>query len=314
MLHRLFAASGLVALITLLPVSPALAAGLPGYCPDAQGVTVVVDFTQLGGDLVVRCSPEPNNSGIAALEGAGFTVAGTTRFGKGLLCRINGQPSAAEQSCVNAPPASAYWAYWHAPNGGDWRYSSIGPAGRNPPPGSFEGWAFSRSGSESSAREPGLAPVRPANPAPTSAPDPEPSSAPVTTQPAPRPPSPATPPRQDPTPDTATRRASAGPDQSTGSTSATAGTPATQASAQTSSSAEPSRSPASTAQPPSVAASALASGSATPTPAGAVSFEVPENDSSGGSSPIGALVSAGVVVVVAAVAGAVAFTRRRSRP
>lgn len=161
--------------------TPARAAGSAGYCPDGNGVTVVVDYRDLGGGKVVRCAAGEQPTGLDALENAGFTITGTVRWGKGFVCRINGRPAVDDEPCLDTPPASAYWSYWHSPDGGDWTYSNLGVKNRKPPPGSFEGWAFSTDGGEGDAPEPGIAPSRP-RPEPT----PEPEPIPTTTKPVPR--------------------------------------------------------------------------------------------------------------------------------
>ncbi|MFI5837985.1 hypothetical protein ACIA5A_30375 [Micromonospora sp. NPDC051300] len=148
------------------PAAPAAAAGTAGYCPDASGVTVVVDFHQLGGGTVIRCARGDQGTGLAALKNAGFPITGTLRWGEGFICRIDGKPSAATEKCVDTPPASAYWSYWHASNGGSWTYSDKGVANRKPPAGSFEGWSFSLNRNANDAPRPGATPKRPAPPAP----------------------------------------------------------------------------------------------------------------------------------------------------
>jgi hypothetical protein len=112
---------------------------------------VIVDLTHFDRGILVRCAPPPVASGFDALRRVGFEVTGTQRY-PGLLCRIDGEP--ADQQCVQAPPAGAYWAYWHAPRGGDWTYSTSG-ASRRPPAGSVEGWAFG------AKAEPAIAPPAP---------------------------------------------------------------------------------------------------------------------------------------------------------
>jgi hypothetical protein len=158
------------------------AAGSAGYCRDATGVTVVVDFTDLGGDIVVRCAPgpvEPGYSGLDALQGAGFSVAGTQRWGLAFVCRIQGRPTADEslhtdgnpdyhERCVDTPPQSAYWGYWYARNGGSWTYSNAGPKNRDAIKGGFEGWSFSLNHSAGNNPPPGVAPTRPATSPPSS--------------------------------------------------------------------------------------------------------------------------------------------------
>ncbi|MFL6206735.1 MAG: hypothetical protein ACJ739_15455 [Acidimicrobiales bacterium] len=134
------------ALLALGPFAAISAAGpatrtasAGGACPDQRGITVVVDASAFGDGVQVRCAPQPVRSGFEALTKAGFTFQGTTQY-PGLLCRIDGEP--ASDPCHSAPPANAYWAYWHAPRGGEWTYSTSGAGSRVPPPGSVEGWAF----------------------------------------------------------------------------------------------------------------------------------------------------------------------------
>ncbi|SCF18971.1 hypothetical protein GA0070558_14229 [Micromonospora haikouensis] len=159
------------------PGSPAAAAGSAGYCPDASGVTVVVDFNELGGGTVVRCASGTQATGLAALKNAGFEITGTLRWGEGFICRIDGKPSAASEKCVDTPPASAYWSYWYAANGGDWAYSDKGVLNRKPPAGSFEGWSFSLHRNASDAPRPGVTPKRPAPTPPPPPPPPPPPAA-----------------------------------------------------------------------------------------------------------------------------------------
>ncbi|MEV7181008.1 flagellar hook-length control protein FliK [Kitasatospora sp. NPDC093679] len=105
-------------------------------CTGTSGVTVVVDFTALGGSIQTGCAPGDPTSGLAALTGAGFTYAFHPRF-PGMVCRINALPNP-----CNGAPATAYWSYWHAAHGGPWNYSTLGAGSYDPAPGDVEGWAF----------------------------------------------------------------------------------------------------------------------------------------------------------------------------
>jgi hypothetical protein len=118
-------------------------AGIKGACAGTSGVTVTVDFTAFGGREQTRCALGAQSSGIAALENAGFTPAGTTRYGLAFVCRINNLPTPAQQACVTTPPATAYWAYYHASAGAKtWTFSTVGASSYVPPLGSIDAWAF----------------------------------------------------------------------------------------------------------------------------------------------------------------------------
>lgn len=174
------------ALVPAVPATASAAGSGPGECRNDEGVTVVVDFTDLGGDVVVRCvrGPLPEGvTGLEALRGAGFTVEGTARWGDAFVCRIQGRPAGSEaleydgesdyhERCQDTPPAQAYWGYWYAADGGSWRYSSESAATRQVTEGGFEGWAFALD-EPSGKRTPGYIPDRP-NGTPT--PEPTPSA------------------------------------------------------------------------------------------------------------------------------------------
>lgn len=136
-----------LAALTTLPV---LAAGLvavgsaaasPAYaaaCAGTKGVTVVVDFTKLGGTVKTACDPANPATGLAALTGAGFTYTFVPRQ-PGFVCTIDKKPNP-----CNGAPTTAYWSYWHAKPHGKWVYSSLGAGSYNPAPGTVQGWAFGK--------------------------------------------------------------------------------------------------------------------------------------------------------------------------
>ena len=106
-------------------------------------MTVTVDFTAFGGGEQTRCALGSQSSGLAALQNAGFTPTGTSRYGLAFICRINNLPSPTADPCVNTPPATAYWAYYHALAGAtSWSYSTSGASSYVPPLGSIDAWAF----------------------------------------------------------------------------------------------------------------------------------------------------------------------------
>lgn len=169
------------------------ASGRPGYCPGKSGVTVVVDFQELGGGIVVRCAPGPlgdDFTGVDALQAAGFQPAGTAQYGLSFICRIAGKPALDQslsipgdpdyhEQCIDTPPPAAFWGYWYADDGGSWTYSQQGGASRDVVEGGFEGWSFSLNHPIGQAPPPGIAPQRPSRP-PTTKP---PTSKPPTSKP-----------------------------------------------------------------------------------------------------------------------------------
>ncbi|MGI5502554.1 hypothetical protein [Lentzea sp. CA-135723] len=138
-------------------------APVPAHAAGCDGVTVVVDYRGLGGGVQQGCAPGSPSSGIAALTAAGFGYTYAQRQ-QGFVCRINGKPGTDSDKCVNTPPATAYWSYWHAPAGGSWTYSNQGAATYVPARGTVQGWAFG------AGEQPGIAP--PAAPAPPPPPPP----------------------------------------------------------------------------------------------------------------------------------------------
>lgn len=169
--------------------------GTPGFCADDDGVTVVVDFQGLGGETIVRCAPGSQpRSGLDTLKAAGFQIDGVQRWGESFICRIEDRPSAAEElplagnegyreACIDTPPSTGYWGYFHADDGGDWVYSGAGGKNRTVVPGGFEGWSFALNTQGGQPMGPGISPVRPrpttdpAEPT-TDAPEEQPSQAP----------------------------------------------------------------------------------------------------------------------------------------
>lgn len=142
--HRTALLLALIALAVGLIVvaDPAARPAHAAACTAGTGVTVKVDFAALGGGVVTNCFVGDPATGLAALQGAGFTVTGTARWGLAFVCRINGKPTAAMDPCVNTPRSSAFWSYWHGTPGGSWTLSSLGASSYNPAVGTVDGWAF----------------------------------------------------------------------------------------------------------------------------------------------------------------------------
>ncbi|MFD0864880.1 hypothetical protein ACFQ06_03525, partial [Tessaracoccus lubricantis] len=152
----------------------ASAAVTDGHCTTDTGVTLVVDYQELGGGRVIKCVEDvpEGTSGLRLLRLAGMTSEGTIHDGPGFVCRINGRPGLNEpipvdgspdyrERCVDTPPKTAFWSYWHAPNGGRWSFSQLGAGNREVIIGGYEGWSFSLNNTENSNPAPGVAPSHP---------------------------------------------------------------------------------------------------------------------------------------------------------
>lgn len=138
--------AALLTAVSFVAADPAAEPAHAAGCTGTTGVTVVVDFTAFGGAVDRRCALGDPATGLQALQDAGFAVTGTTRWGLAFICRLDGLPAPAAEACVNTPPASAYWSYWHGTPGSAWTYSTSGATSYNPAPGSVEGWAFGSGG------------------------------------------------------------------------------------------------------------------------------------------------------------------------
>ncbi|MFF1902802.1 prenyltransferase/squalene oxidase repeat-containing protein [Kitasatospora sp. NPDC058218] len=119
-------------------------------CTATTGAIVAVDFGHWGGGVVRGCDAHPT-TGMNLLHAAGFTTTGTEHDGPAFICRLgNGTfdsgtqyPTAAEETCVNTPQATAYWSYWIAEAGQQsWSYSRFGAGSQKPEPGEVEAWVY----------------------------------------------------------------------------------------------------------------------------------------------------------------------------
>ena len=127
------AVTALLALPTAASASSAPAA-VDGACTDPTGVTVVVDLTDLGGEVEVGCAQTPA-TGTEALAAAGFAE---TRDAAGMICAIDALPD----PCP-ATFEGSYWSYWYAEPGGEWQTYMEGSDTAVPVAGNVEGWRYS---------------------------------------------------------------------------------------------------------------------------------------------------------------------------
>lgn len=120
-----------------LPFSSATAdlPAAPGACAAGTGVTVVVDFTDLGGSIETGCAIGDPATGRTALSSAGFSAVDGT---PGLICAIDAQPD----PCPTTFNGD-YWSYWHAKPGAEWASYQVGADSSKPDRGEVEGWRYS---------------------------------------------------------------------------------------------------------------------------------------------------------------------------
>lgn len=285
------AASVLIALGTFAATSGiatprAFAASADGPCAGTNGVTVVVDATNAGGDISVRCALGAQASGWEALQHAGHSIESVPQYPGTAVCKIDGRPAAGYPTCWQ----TNFWSYFHAPNtatGAAWKFAGTGAATYKPAPGSVEGWKYTSVTTQNDppARGPVFA-----------------TSTPTTQSPPPPPPAGSSPP---PTIRVSAPAANAAP---TGSAPPNAsGTPA------------PAGAPGSAA--PSATVSTDTSSTTTSAPGTARSeapgreldpVDVSNQTSSGNGAPIGTIVGVALVICVAGAAGVVAYRRRAS--
>jgi hypothetical protein len=276
-----------IAMSCVVGAPGASAASADGACAGASGVTVVVDATNAGGDISVRCALGLQASGWDALQHAGHDIVSVPQYPGTAVCKIDGRPADGYPTCWQ----TNFWSYFHAPNtaaGAAWKFSGSGAATYKPPAGSVDGWKYTSVGTQNDPPGRGPAFV-------TSAPTTQPPSAPPSVS--------ATPPlnRQvAPAP-----VASAAPPAS--------GAPATGGAAPTTTLAPgavtaetPSDAGTTTSRPPSDARADATRRALDP-------VDVSNETSSGNGAPIGTVVGVALVIGVAGAAGAVAYRRRASR-
>ena len=166
--------------------------GLAGAAPaQARGdicVGVVVDTTQLGGDVETGCATVPDGSdGVDVLDATGHEL---TVCRDGIIGEIDGRPA---DGCATKD-STHYWSYWHRAAGStSWTYATEGPSTYQPGNRSTEGWVFQDGRSESDNQPPPATAYRricPKSASPSGSPPPvgtnyKPPGAPTTPPPPP---------------------------------------------------------------------------------------------------------------------------------
>jgi hypothetical protein len=141
---RRYAARLAVAIVAVAAVG--LGAPVPAQaatCSSAHGVSIVVDFHQLGGGVQTRCDPDgAGESAWTQVTDVGFQLTPVQRQ-PGFVCRVDGLPDADADPCVNTPPNDAYWSLWWSDGkSGKWAYSSLGAGSLKVPEGGYVGLSW----------------------------------------------------------------------------------------------------------------------------------------------------------------------------
>lgn len=260
--------------------APAPATAASGYCT-GDGADVVVDYGALGGGVAKGCGSPGKAASV--FGSAGFALSYNARMGGGFVCTVNDKP--ADHQCT---ATNSYWALYIAKPGGRWVYASLGADSQPVEDGQTIAFAWQ---STDSKRTPGVAP------APARAAAPSPSAAPgghATKSGGPH------------------HTADSSPGPRHAGESPTAGTSAS-SSAGISASASPSPSASPKKKHHDGAAAAIPSASTSADASGAYSSTLSvdkDDDSGGGGLPW--WVPAGIVVLLGAGGGAVAWRRSRT--
>lgn len=142
---------GLVALVALgyllnqpKPLANKSVSVSQGLCQDS-GTSLVIDFgTDSNKPKIEKCIKDFTGTSWNLLKAAGIKVEGTEKYPAGFVCRINGQPDATQEKCIDTPGAlNGSWAFFTATSS-KWEYSAFGASMHKAQCGTTEGWRFLR--------------------------------------------------------------------------------------------------------------------------------------------------------------------------
>jgi hypothetical protein len=120
----------------------------------AKSATLVIDFGDNSGrePKVIELNDVPAEAtGWELLVKAGIGVEGTDQYPTGFVCRLDGWPAAAAESCDETPSyADGHWAYYITSKdiSGGWLLSGQGASSHVVDCGGFEGWKWVGPGEE----------------------------------------------------------------------------------------------------------------------------------------------------------------------
>ena len=142
-------------------VAPAVVS--PGSSSASDSVQLVVDFGAASGKpTFVKSIDGFDGTGWQLLEAAGLKIQGTDDYPKSFVCRINGWPTEAAQSCAKTPTfVEGSWKYFVASPelGSGWIVSGVGVAGHRSSCGQAEAWVWVAGGEDSTSVVPSVKPA-----------------------------------------------------------------------------------------------------------------------------------------------------------
>jgi hypothetical protein len=118
-------------------------------------VTVIVDFQSLKSEKTQTCIAAGSAiEAMTAFNLAGYSIAGTDKYGLQIVCRVNGLPDAVHpivskdqktyvEKCADMPADFAYWALLIRTPEKDWTYADKGIADLKVNPGEQVALVFS---------------------------------------------------------------------------------------------------------------------------------------------------------------------------
>lgn len=88
----------------------------PAIAPD-NCVHIYVDFGKLSNNAKsAKCvNANVEMGALDVFNYAGIDLEGTKKYGNAIVCRVDGLPTPAKETCADMPPEKAYWAVFVKP-------------------------------------------------------------------------------------------------------------------------------------------------------------------------------------------------------
>lgn len=148
--------------ILVAPASAAAAPAAAAACSTASGISVVVDFKELGGGVTAGCDGDAGGPASQNFADAGYQLSYSQAPGmNGFVCKVQGKP--ADGDCAQT---DSFWSLWWSDGkSGDWVFSSRGVGSLNVPEGGYVAFAWHQGGGD--AQPPAAVPAAHEEPEPS---------------------------------------------------------------------------------------------------------------------------------------------------